>query len=182
MRCHGFVRFNFIYRLPVVQGRDLWLHPFQVDVITHPCTNYNESLSWIPSIVELLYPTLLSQLCSWRNTIAGWANPAKIDLRFRLKWFIRSVIVYIFQQFYTSIVTIIWELLYVQLGTAIGSPILVATSWTNFWYVIYHDDVINGNIFRVTGLLWGEFTGHLWIPFTRPVTRSFDAFFDLRLN
>ena len=25
----------------------------------------------------------------------------------------------------------------------------------------------NGNIFRVTGLLWGEFTGHRWIPLTK---------------
>ena len=40
----------------------------------------------------------------------------------------------------------------------------------------------NGNIFRVTGPLCGEFTGHRWIPLTRPVTRSFDVFFDLRLN
>ena len=24
----------------------------------------------------------------------------------------------------------------------------------------------NGNIFRVTGPLWGEFTGHQWIPLT----------------
>ena len=34
----------------------------------------------------------------------------------------------------------------------------------------------NGNIFRVTGNLRGEFTGH------NPVTRSFDVFFDLGLN
>ena len=34
----------------------------------------------------------------------------------------------------------------------------------------------NGNIFRVTGLLCGEF------PTQRPVTRSFDVFLDLRLN
>ena len=40
----------------------------------------------------------------------------------------------------------------------------------------------NGNIFRVTGLLCGEFTGYRWIPAQRPVTRSFDVFFDLRLN
>ena len=36
----------------------------------------------------------------------------------------------------------------------------------------------NWNIFRVTGLLCGEFTGH----HTKPVTGSFDAFFKLRLN
>ena len=40
----------------------------------------------------------------------------------------------------------------------------------------------NGNIFRVTGPLCGEFTGPRWIPVQRPVTRSFDVFFDLRLN
>ena len=38
------------------------------------------------------------------------------------------------------------------------------------------------NILHVTGHLCGEFTGHRWIPAQRPVTRSFDVFFDLRLN
>ena len=33
----------------------------------------------------------------------------------------------------------------------------------------------NGNIFRVIGLLRGEFNGHRWIPPQRPVTRSFDV-------
>ena len=40
----------------------------------------------------------------------------------------------------------------------------------------------NGNIFRVTGLLYGEFTGHGWIPQTRPVMWSFDVFVDLCLE
>ena len=40
----------------------------------------------------------------------------------------------------------------------------------------------NGNIFRVTSPLWGEFTGHRRIPRKRPMTRSFDVFFDLRLH
>ena len=40
----------------------------------------------------------------------------------------------------------------------------------------------NGNIFRITGPLCGEFTGPGEFPTQRPVTRSFDAFFDLRLN
>ena len=40
----------------------------------------------------------------------------------------------------------------------------------------------NGNIFRVTGPLCGEFTGPGEIPTQRPVTRSFDIFFDLHLN
>ena len=37
----------------------------------------------------------------------------------------------------------------------------------------------NGSIFRVTGPLCGEFTGEFS---QRPVTRSLDVFFDLRLN
>ena len=40
----------------------------------------------------------------------------------------------------------------------------------------------NGNIFRVTGPLCGEFTGPGEFPRQRPVTRSFDVVFDLRLN
>ena len=40
----------------------------------------------------------------------------------------------------------------------------------------------NGNIFRVTGPLCGEFTGPGEFPAQWPVTRSFDVFFDLRLN
>ena len=40
----------------------------------------------------------------------------------------------------------------------------------------------NGSIFRVTVPLCGEFTGPSEFPTQRPVTRSFDVFFDLRLN
>ena len=36
---------------------------------------------------------------------------------------------------------------------------------------------LNGNIFRVTGPLCGEFTGDRWIP----RTKASDVFFDLRL-
>ena len=38
----------------------------------------------------------------------------------------------------------------------------------------------NGNIFRVTGPLCGEFTGPGEFPTQKPVTRSFDVYFDLR--
>ena len=40
----------------------------------------------------------------------------------------------------------------------------------------------NRNIFRVTGPLCGEFTGHCEFPAQRPVTRSFDIFFDPHPN
>ena len=40
----------------------------------------------------------------------------------------------------------------------------------------------NGNIFRVTGPLCGEFTGPGEFPAQRSVKRSFDVYFDLRPN
>ena len=40
----------------------------------------------------------------------------------------------------------------------------------------------NGNIFRVTGPLCGESSATNEFPAQRSVTRSFDVFFDLRLN
>ena len=48
---------------------------------------------------------------------------------------------------------------------------------------LVHDDVIKWKPFiRVTGHLCGEFTGPGEFPSQRPVTRSFDVFFDLCLN
>ena len=47
------------------------------------------------------------------------------------------------------------------------------------WYMMTSS---NGNIFRLTGRLCGEFTGPGEFSAQRPVTRSFDVFFDLRLN
>ena len=40
----------------------------------------------------------------------------------------------------------------------------------------------NGNIFRVTGHLCGEFTGHRWIPRTKASDKGCDVFFDLLPN
>ena len=51
-------------------------------------------------------------------------------------------------------------------------------SWTCFLMMTSS----NGNIFRVTGPLCGEFTGPGEFPTQRPVTWSFDVFFDLPLN
>ena len=49
------------------------------------------------------------------------------------------------------------------------------------WYYIMMTSS-NGNIFRVTGHLCREFTGPGEFPAQRPVMRSFDIYFDLRLN
>ena len=40
----------------------------------------------------------------------------------------------------------------------------------------------NGSICRITGLLCGELTGHVWIPRTKANEVEFEVFFDLRLN
>ena len=40
----------------------------------------------------------------------------------------------------------------------------------------------NGNIFRVTGPLCGDFTGHRWIPLTKAGDVELRCFFDLHLN
>ena len=40
----------------------------------------------------------------------------------------------------------------------------------------------NGNIFRVTGHLCGEFTGHRWIPLTKSSDAELWCFLDLPLN
>ena len=50
------------------------------------------------------------------------------------------------------------------------------------WIQSYMMTSSNGNIFRVTGPLCGEFTGPGEFPTQRPVTWSFDVFLDLRLN
>ena len=68
-------------------------------------------------------------------------------------------------------------------------PHLGKLGWRHVLPMISSDDFhsmmtsSNGNIFRVTGPLCGEFTCHRWIPLTKASDiRSFDAFFDLRLN
>ena len=54
--------------------------------------------------------------------------------------------------------------------------------YTGYMWLYFMMTSSNGNIFRVTGPLCGEFTGPGEFPTQRPVTRSFDVFFDRRLN
>ena len=67
-----------------------------------------------------------------------------------------------------------------------SNGVWVLRLWVHRWVIaLTHLPMMtssNGNIFRVTGPLWGEFTGPGEFPTQRPVTRSFDVFFDLRLN
>ena len=55
----------------------------------------------------------------------------------------------------------------------------MSLSWV--YFVIFMMTSSNGNIFCVTGPLCGEFTGPGEFPTQRPVTRSFDVFFDVRV-
>ena len=74
-----------------------------------------------------------------------------------------------------NIVCLVYSILYQGLGLCIYawksgvycSLLVMMTSW-------------NGSIFRVTCTLWGKSTGDF--PSQRPVTRSFDVFFDLRTS
>ena len=56
-------------------------------------------------------------------------------------------------------------------------------SWS--WWIWYQLMMTssNGNIFRVTGPLWGESIGYRWISLTKTSdARSFDVLFDVHLN
>ena len=59
--------------------------------------------------------------------------------------------------------------------------VLLIVDWARY-NMHYMMTSSNGNIFRVTGHLCGKFSGHRWISHKRPVTRSFDVFFYLRLS
>ena len=62
-------------------------------------------------------------------------------------------------------------------------PLNIIWKLTSLLDDIIHDDVIKWKHFPCYWLLvCGEFTGQRWITLTKPVTRSFDAFFDLCQN
>ena len=72
-----------------------------------------------------------------------------------------------------------FKLIYKKAKTEINIYITNLFPASHIWLMMTPS---NGNIFRVTGPLCREFTGPGESPSQRPVTRSFDAFFDLRLN
>ena len=81
-----------------------------------------------------------------------------------------------------------WALVQVMAWHRTGDkplPELMLTQFSDAYMLHYREIMMtswNGNIFRVTGHLCGEFTGPGEFPAQRPVTRSFGVFFDLRLN
>ena len=69
------------------------------------------------------------------------------------------------------------ETIYAKLAIWDGNPSINSNAFQYFMMTSS-----NGDIFRVTGHLCGNSTVPAEFPAQRPVTRSFDAFFDLRLN
>ena len=69
-------------------------------------------------------------------------------------------------------------------GNTLWSQALICDVSATLFWVAEHIMMTssNGNIFRATGPLCGEFTGPGEFPTQRPVTRSFDIFSGLRLN
>ena len=66
------------------------------------------------------------------------------------------------------------------LGMTVIKVSFVSSPWLRFLILESMMTSSNGNIFRVTGPLCGEFTSPGEFPSQRPVTRSFDVFFDQR--
>ena len=81
---------------------------------------------------------------------------------------------------YTHICIYIYILyaMYLCLFKCQGTPFCL--NIYNIWYTKMTSS--NGNIFRVTGHLCGEFTGPRWIPRTKASDAELSCFFHLRLN
>ena len=80
-------------------------------------------------------------------------------------------------------VTVMWKFNLTKDRRAMGCILCdFGQNWPRYYNVNAMMTSSNGNIFRVTCPLCGEFTGPGEFPAQRPVTRSFDVYFDLRLN
>ena len=116
---------------------------------------------------------MFSFICAWIN---GWVNNreagdlrrhrAHYDVTVMMTYCIcreRSVAI---MAFFMVIITLAYssELMLEKILWPCKTEIMVTSS--------------NGNICRITGHLWGEFTGNRWIP----LTKACDEAFDLRLD
>ena len=72
---------------------------------------------------------------------------------------------------------ILWDIPYMDSIVEI-----MGITWSDIKLSPYMMTSSNGSIFRVTGPLCGEFTGHRWIPLTKASDAELWSFFDLRLN
>ena len=88
-----------------------------------------------------------------------------------------------------DIATMVLSLPWGNVCNDMGPLLLTEIGQTNIEFRHAMNMSSNGNIFRVTGHLCGQFTGDRWIPQVtgefpahRPVMRNFEVFFNLHLN
>ena len=62
---------------------------------------------------------------------------------------------------------------YIWLVPMVQGKFTITRSCTGYWLKWLMMTSSNGNIFRVTGPLWGESIGHRWIPFTKASVAEF---------
>ena len=159
-----------------------WYLCGSVGAITHPCSNFNGSLSksksnfghhwWITSNPMLMPLTIHTQtsVLVWL-TFVGKKKKTWCELGQRSK----STVI-------RTPVTLIYGVVSPDLTSiAHGFRLHRFLLWLEYrWHPLaynhgdktrtLHDTMTtssNGNIFRVTGHLCGEFTGHRWIPHTK---------------
>ena len=160
------------------QGTDL-VQPSQSEHMFIPVKKIEQTFS------ELIYQLTLVMTTETLQSIIPWPLEAILNFRWNWLWKIKettwiylSYINYSKQTHHTHIYVLSFRG-YISLESNMA---YVGHIWfldiCQVWLMAnFMMASSNGNIFRVTGPLCGEFTGT-----QRPVTRSFDVFFDLRLN
>ena len=108
------------------------------------------------------------------------SNSVNVFLGLGLPWVIKSIYAYINDE--TVVVNTDNLVSSVVIFSIVGTICIFLLLLRRRVRTHHHDDVINENIFRVTGPLWGNPPVTGGFPSQRPVTRSFDVYFDLRLN
>ena len=108
------------------------------------------------------------------------SNSVNVFLGLGLPWVIKSIYAYINDE--TVVVNTDNLVSSVVIFSIVGTICIFLLLLRRRVRIRHHDDVINESIFHVTGPLWGNSPVTGGCPSQRPVTRSFDVYFDLRLN
>ena len=117
----------------------------------------------------------------WYQKMIFWYQKLISDIR---KWFsdITKLALKSYLAFYTFRIS--WCFVNVWVFVFVCFLVILAGLLLHSFHVIYLmmpvDSMItssNGNIFRVTGPLWGEFTGYRWIPPTKACDVELSCFF-----
>ena len=148
--------------------------------VLHPDTCCSHVSLVETSECQVAYKLHLECLLWWRSSLTHWRRKSKVVILQMVWWNI----------FALKKKHIIYRLnfqwgLCLRVELTINQHLLKQCHGTDnltLSLIFFMMTSLYGNFFRVSGYLCGEFTSNLWIPRTKPVTHSFDAFFDLRLN